>query len=252
MSKSSSGRVMLILLLSLCVLHAATTVALAERVSDPDGNVSVELPPGWQAVSPENIRETLTRLNKSDLRIIGVDPERITILAINAAEAKDIAPLVYVSRTNFGGLALSDDDIDNLRRQISAIYSEEMDSRFKLLTLEKSEIGGLPAARLTGIYRWRTVNIKLLQFLIPGTQYLHAVTYSAKEREFNRFLPEVESALETVRIADPPVVLDWLWNALRWIVLLGLVAGVIWLTMVAASSRGGGEGSSVSPFLRRK
>ncbi len=252
MSKPSSGQILLILFAGLCTLHAAATAALAERVSDSEGNVSIEIPPGWQVVSPENIRETLLRLDKGDLRIVGVDPERTTILTINAVEAKDITPLVYVLKADSGGLTLSEEDVDNLRRQIESVYSEEMDSRFKLLTLEKSEIGGLQAVRLTGIFRWRTVNIKMLQFLIPGTDYLYAVTYTAKEREFNRFLSVAESALGTVQITDPQIILDWLWDAFRWIVLVGLLIGIIWLTMVAASNRGGGEGSSVSPFMRKK
>jgi hypothetical protein len=241
-------------LLAACIAILLLTAlpAAAERVSDRDNLISIEAPSGWRSIPPEDAVNSLRRLAKGELRIVGVDRDRTRVLLINSDKAHDIVPHISISIADRGGLSISDTDLGRLSRLVESVYSEAMGTRFRLLMLEKAELGGLQSVRLTGIYRWRTVNIKILQYLIPGGGRLYAVTFTAKEREFNGLLSEAESAMNTVRISDPLLLLDWLWSAVRWLILLSLIGGIIWLTMIAAGSTGGGEGTSVSRFLRKK
>jgi len=231
--------------------------AAVERISDPANRVSLELPEGWTAVRPEAAREALRSLSGRELRIVGIDQSKTVLLAVDARDAQDIIPHISVSVADVGGLGLSDADLEELESELERLYSEQMGGRFKLLTLKGYELGGLRAARVTGIYRWRTVNIKILQYLVPGTDRLYAVTYTAKEREFRRSLSAAEAAMGTLIIADPPLRLEWLWESLRWATLLILVAGILWLTIIATSSRpgkgrGGAESLAASQFLRKR
>jgi hypothetical protein len=238
-------------LCALVLVLAAAAPAAAERVSDPGNLVSIDAPADWPSVAPGGAATALRRMGKGHMKIIGIDPARTALLLINPGRARDLIPYISVTIADRGGLNPSEQELERLPRLIESVYSRMMGSRFKVLMLERSELGGLPSVKLTGIYRWRTVNIKVLQHLVPGSGRLYAVTFTSKERDFSGLHDEAEQVMNSIRIADPPLLLDWLWDAARWVVLLGLIGGVIWLTMVAASNRGE-EGQSVSQFLRKK
>ncbi len=223
--------------------------AAAERASDARELISLETPEGWTAVPRERLRETIRSLRNPNLRLVGADRERVELLFINADEADDLIPNLQVFILDSGGLGLEDGDLEELRANVESSYTGSIGGRFKLLTLTRSRVGGSGSARLTGIYRWRTVNMKILQHLVPGTDHLYAITYTAKERDFSRHLHTVEEALATVAIADPPLVLGWLWDGLSWGALIALVLGILWLILYLSGS-GYGRRPIFNPFTR--
>ena len=242
-----SGLLFVVVVASILLIGVEPTAA--ERASDARELISLETPEGWTAVLREQMQETIRSLRNPNLNLVGVDRERVELLFINADEADDLIPSLQVFIFDFGGLGLEDGDLEELQANVESSYTESIGSRFKLLTLTRSRVGGSGSARLTGIYRWRTVNMKVLQHLVPGTNHLYAITYTAKERDFSRHLPAVEEALATVTIADPPLVLGWLWDGLRWGVLIVLVLGILWLILFLSGS-GFGRRPIFNPFVR--
>ncbi len=241
------------------LLYIFTTPAQAERISDPGELVSFVRPVGWTQVSPGDIRAAINSLNNPELTLIGIDSEKAALLLTRLSDARDIIPHIQVAVHPVAGLGLSEADLEALESTLEEEYSNRMGSRFKLLTMRRVELGGLRAAKITGIYRWRTVNIKILQVLVPGTERLYEITYTAKERDFSRFLEEVEESLGTVQIVDPPLVLDWLWDWAGKLALLFLLALIFLLIINLVFARSGQRrlgapaerGSAVKPFLKK-
>ena len=242
--------------LALCLLALAPSAAPAVQSAGSAVEVSITAPDGWISAKPEDAAQLLRDLSHNELRVIGIDGERTVLLAMNIAQAKDIVPVISIAVADVGGLDVGESDLEKIEREIEERYSDRLGTPFKLLMIENSSLGGLLCARLTGIYRWRTVNIKILQYLVPGEDRLYAVTYAAKEREFRDHLESAEGAMNTLMIGDAPLRLGWLWETLRWVGLLAIVLAIVWLTIIAASNRpqrGGESGlpSESNPFLRR-
>ncbi len=260
MAATDLGNGMLTAVIVCLLLHLGVVPGLAEQASDPRELISFDPPAGWTPVSPGKLRETIRALNNPGLKLIGADPGGAVLFFAKITGAGDIIPHLQVRIHDIRGLGLSETDLLEMEKDLEKRYSERMGSRFKLLTLRRTELGGLRAARITGIYRWRTVNIKVLQCLLPGTDHLYEITYTAKEREFSRHLNEVEESLATVQIADPPLILDWLWNGINTLILLLLMGIILWLFLLMVGNRPGwqksaasGErGTAVGSFLRKK
>lgn len=230
----------------------------ADRISDEHGLISMEAPEGWISVPVGAVRSTVGDLPNSNLFLLGFKSSESGLFFMKQSGAVDIIPHLQISVYDVRGLALNDDVVRALESDLPARYSAEMGETFKLLVLEKVTIAGLRAARLTGIYRWRTVNIKVLQYLIPGSDHLYEITYTALERTFSRNVIEVEEALDSIQISDPPLLLDWLWDLLRWGILLGIVVVIIGAIFFATGSQPGRLTSRFSdrstagnPFLKK-
>lgn len=235
-----------------CVLFAAG-IAAQERIADPEGLISIVPLATWNAASSDLANELIDSRPNTFSRVIGPQRDRQGVLLLKVDEPADLIPNLQLSVYAKGGLPLDDASMEVLERELESIYARSTGGPFRMFVLERSEVAGLAAFRLTGVYRWRTNNIKILQYLVPGAGHLYAITYTANEREFNRHLPAVEQMLSTIHIADPPLFTGWLWDALRWVLLLVLVAAILWGILYANSIKPGGQGPrfTLFGFLRR-
>lgn len=249
-----------ILLASLAIAGASAAIA-QERVTDSSGFISLAVPPAWQAWPTEQAGTAIYNLPNSNLFTPGLDLERPGLVAFKPRGVKELLPTVQVARIDLGMLAVSEETRQQLERTLEKRYSAEMGTRFRLFSVTQERIGGVRAFRVSGVYTWRTNNIRMVQYLIPGNYNLYAATYVAQEREFQRHLPEAEQILASLTIGDPPVDVVWFGDLLRWIVLVLAAGAVIWGIAFANSLRpspatnrirGARDSEVFNPFQRRK
>lgn len=263
LSKSFAG---LCLILLLVLFNGSVS---AQRLFDSEHLISMEPSDGWVAVLSENAGDYIATLPATFLHFIGADPREpglILFKTLGEYHLQEAVPNIQIAVHDFSGLSLRDADLDVINRRLEELYSEKIGSKFRKFVLERKRIAGTSAIRLTGVYPWNTVNIKILQYLIPGSGHLYSVTYTAKEMVFPTYLQEAEKMFETLSISDPPLEIGWLWDLLRLLALLGLIAIVIFGVLYATSIRptspvsgllrslfGGSDkkDSSKNPFLKR-
>lgn len=246
-----------VLSVALAVVYVLPVEAPAQTISDEAGLISIDAPVGWSHVEQGRTEETLRALGNYKLRFVGVEQESAAILFIRTADAVDIIPSIQVSILPITGLTMTDADMEELRTLVESTYSERMGVRFKVLRLERVELNGLRAAEITGIYPYGESNIRVLQYLIPGSGRLYEITYTAREKEYGGYLDAVEEAVQTVSIADAPLIIEGLLDLLRWLALIILVGTAVWLILYLSSQGFGreppaGKGDSVSPFMRKR
>lgn len=255
-----NARKLLVVASVVCLLLMLSSLSQAQRIRDPRDLISFEIPVGWSELPAGQIQESFQDLPNPEFRLIGVDQQRTAALLINTSNAADIIPHVRIAVHEIGGLDISEESLQGFEDNLEDSYSQRMGSRFKLLTLKPASFNGLWGVRITGIYRWRTVNIKILQVLLPGSGHLYEITYTAKEREFSSRLDEVEEAIGTVQIVDPPIMLEWLRDWTSGLVLVLMLGVVLGLMLYIVGNRLGrprlspspGGGSATNPFLRKK
>jgi hypothetical protein len=231
-----SKRLRMLVVVSTLSLWAVPASA-QEQVSDSSGFVSIRIPASWQAWPTEEAGAAIYALPNNNLFTPGLDLSRPGLVAVKPRGVKDLLPTIQIARLDIGYLGIDGETRSQLERTLEKRYSEAMGTRFRLFTVAEETVNGVRAFRVTGVYAWRTNNIRMVQYLIPGAYHLYAATYVAQEREFQRHLSEAEQILASISIGDAPVDLGWVGGLLRWLALVLGAGAVIWGIAFANSLR---------------
>lgn len=234
------------------IVSTGSAAAQEDIIKDVDSGISIRIPEGWEATNGSEAASYVLNMPNPNLVPMGANLRKDGILLLKINEMQDLVPNVQFAVHEGSGLKIDPENIEFIEQEIERIYSERSGSRFRLFLIEERWINGLRAILIEGVYVWRTNNIKIKQYLIPGSNKFYSLTYTCKEMEFAKHFAEVEEVIKTASIPDRPLELDWLWNFLKFVVLVGAVAAILWGMFFANSITPNSRktGFSVFRFLK--
>lgn len=216
---------------------------------DPETGVSLKVPQGWLVTSGSEAAQFVLNMPNPNLVPMGADLRKSGVILLKIGEMQNLVPNVQLAVHDGGGMLINEENLSFVEKEIERIYSSRTGSRFRVFLVEEYWINGLRSILIEGVYVWRTNNIRVKQFLIPGGNKFYSLTYSCKEMDFANHSAEADLIMNTVNIPDRPLELDWLWNTLKFLVLVVALVSIIWGMFFANSITPGSHKSGFS-FLR--
>ena len=195
---------------------------------DPETGVSLAVPENWQVTSGVEAAGFILRMPNPNLVPMGAKLRKSGVLLIKTEKMQNLIPNVQLAVHEGGGLKINEENLKFVNKEIERIYSRSTGTRFRLFLAEEYWINGMKAILVEGVYVWRTNNIRIRQYLIPGANNFYSLTYACKEMDFANHRAEAEKIMMSAEIPDRPLELDWLWNTLKFVVLMGTLVAIVW------------------------
>lgn len=215
-----------IMLLLLASFSMTVTGQAETEMPDIRDFTSFQLPEGWQGVDTARLDAFLRQRPNTTVPALGVRRDVPGFFCMLFQENAEVIPSISLTMHDVEGLSFSSEGEEYVRDNLERIYTRETDAPFRAFEIEQTEVNGYRAYRVVGVYIWRTNNIKIDQYLIPGSGRLYVVTYTNLERSFGQFSQDYQQFLDSLEIAAVPLYLGWL-STLGDSLLVILVVGLL-------------------------
>jgi hypothetical protein len=190
-----------VFLLFLLVAQGLTS-GQEEIFRDQESGVSLVVPENWKVTSGSEAADYILNMPNPNLVPMGANLRKGGIILMKTEGMQDLVPNVQLAVHEGGGLKINLENLEFIEKEIERIYSKTTGTRFRLFVAEEYWINGLRSILIEGVYVWRTNNIRIRQFLIPGANKFYSLTYSCKEMEFASHRAEADVILSSANIPD--------------------------------------------------
>lgn len=237
-------RELTLVLAALLLVALPVTARQDAEETDILDRISVETPQGWRGVNSLQLDTYLPNRPNTAIPTLGIKRGIPAYYCFLHLENAEIIPTMAIFLHQNTSISFGESAQTHIANALEETYSKQAGTPFRAFRIEESSIGGYRAYKVIGVYKWRTNNIKLEQYLIPMGGDLFELSYTNLEMDFSSHYQEFAEFAARMDLGFAPFYFDWLGDfgsgLLTILLVAAVIAGIYYLYSIRP---GGGEGS---------